>query len=92
MPAPPSSSLAYEDEPHWAMVLREYVIPGAVFAGMLYYLLLHVLLPMRRLNRPTRQAAPTVTTSEDGGEAPSSDPEAVRTSATPAASAARKNK
>lgn len=49
------SLYAYEDEPYWAMCLREYVIPTIVFASLAYYLVFRVLLPMRRIERPTRR-------------------------------------
>ncbi|KPA74063.1 hypothetical protein ABB37_09366 [Leptomonas pyrrhocoris] len=45
----------YEGEPYWSVCLREYVIPTFVFVLLVYYLVFCVLLPMRRINRPTRQ-------------------------------------
>ncbi|KAG5476555.1 hypothetical protein LSCM1_04270 [Leishmania martiniquensis] len=72
MPLRPST-LAYEGEPHWVMCLREYVIPGAVFTVMLYYLSVHVLMPMRRLIRCNHRPSGVLAGAEDGGEAASSD-------------------
>lgn len=70
------SLYVYEDEPYWSMCLREYVIPAVVFALLVYYLAFHVLLPLRHMNRPTRQtgeeltAAPAVTNVVEGDVAP----------------------
>jgi hypothetical protein len=50
------SRYAYEDEPYGLMCLREYVIPAVVFVLLAYYLVFHVLLPMRHVNRPTRRS------------------------------------
>lgn len=62
---PSNQSLyAYEDEPFWSMCLREYVIPSAVFILLAYYLLFRVLLPMRRINRPTRQTEEEVAATD----------------------------
>ncbi|KAG5502311.1 hypothetical protein GH5_05286 [Leishmania sp. Ghana 2012 LV757] len=70
---PRTSALAYEDEPYWIMCLREYLIPGVVFTVMFYYLSVHVLMPMRRIYRPTRRTPEVLAGAEDGGEAASSD-------------------
>ncbi|KAK7197708.1 hypothetical protein NESM_000722800 [Novymonas esmeraldas] len=69
----PARRVAYEDEPHYLMCLREYIIPGVVFVAMVYYLAVHVLAPMRRIVRPTRRSAEEVVAAQDGGEDASSD-------------------
>lgn len=68
-----TSGLVREDEPHWMMCLREYVIPSLVFIAMLYYLIAHVFIPMRRISRSTFQSSEEVLDAHNGGEAASSD-------------------
>lgn len=70
---PRTSTRVYEGEPYWMMCLREYFIPGVVFIAMLYYLIAHVFLPMRRITRSTRPSPEEVASAQDGGEAASSD-------------------
>ncbi|KPI88883.1 hypothetical protein ABL78_2000 [Leptomonas seymouri] len=58
------SLYAYEDEPYWTMCAREYVIPAFVFVSLAYYLVFHVLWPMRHINRPTRRTETEVLAAE----------------------------
>lgn len=52
--ASPPSITAFEGESHWVAYSREYLIPAAVFAYMIYYLLVNVLGPIYEMGRPTR--------------------------------------
>ncbi|KAG5502035.1 hypothetical protein JKF63_04312 [Porcisia hertigi] len=60
-----TADLAYQDEPHWLMCLREYCIPAVVFVAMLYYLMVHVCMPMRRLKGLTREFCEEKTSAQD---------------------------
>lgn len=57
VPPPSHGILAYEDEPLWSAYAREYVFPGLMFAAMMYFLLMHVAVPMWHVGLPTRRPA-----------------------------------
>ncbi|CCW65033.1 unnamed protein product [Phytomonas sp. EM1] len=37
------------DESYWVAFCREYAIPGIIFIGLLYYLTMHVCIPLRNI-------------------------------------------
>lgn len=46
---------AINDEPLWSTYTREYILPGLVLSGMLYYLYRHVLYPGVELLRLSKE-------------------------------------
>eukprot|EP00796_Vickermania_ingenoplastis_P004021 gene4021-2875_t len=46
---PPPSSRVIEGEAEWVTYTREYVLPGILFVAMVYYLVRHIVLPVRDL-------------------------------------------